>query len=586
MKVGKREMSVFKKWNTLRNQILCVYLVVMLIVLIIVGVLTYKQVSVMLRNNAEEQIQQTAIEASGRFDSLFEQLNMSTKQVASNTDLQDILMKELEGEVTSFNDKQELIRITNRLQANADGIYSMELYNRNYEKVIPLSIETLDKQIDHRWLKQANIAKGKLILVSEDPNNQNYFIAIRRVNLMDYYFENGGYLLIRINKNYLQLNDRTSTQDNYMILTDEKNQIITSNYSSGNTNEFISTYQNTIEINQKKYMVVKKKSDITNWTVTMLTPIETLTKGITVLRTVIFVSGLIGFLIFSISSYFLSTFITKPIIKLTQTMRKASEGKLTLNPESVTTNEINELNNTYNQLAKQMNYLIQMVYERELSKSKTELKALQAQINPHFLFNTLDALYWSLEEKKEEELAELVIAMSDLFRYTITHHSEGEWVTLKEEVAHIDRYMKLMQMRFGNKLSCTYNVAKQFEEIRIPKLIIQPLVENAVLHGIGNKLTNGIVKVTVKQKEQQDIIQIIIEDDGIGMNEETINRIYQAMNEQKVSTIKGNSMAIVNVQKRLQLYYDPNQVSGLHIVSELRKGTSVTFEIPIIKDDK
>lgn len=579
-------MFFLKRWNTLRNQILIVYLIVMLLVLITVGILTYNQVSVMLRDNAEEQIKQTVIEASGRFDSLFEQLNMSTKQVSSNTDLQDVLLNEFRGKLVSFNERQELIRITNRLQANADGIYNLELYNRDYEKVIPLSIETLNDQIDRRWIRQADIAKGSLVWIGEDPSNKNFFITIRRVNLMDNHFKRGGYLLIRINKNYVQLNDQSNTQENYMILTDEKNQIITSNYSEENIDEVLQESRNTIEIDQENYMVVKHKSTITNWTVTMLTPVNKLTNGITVLQTVILLSGLVGFFIFFICSYFLATFITRPIIKLTQTMRKASEGKLTLNPKIITSNEINELNITYNQLAKEMNYLIQMVYEKELIKSKTELKALQAQINPHFLFNTLDALYWSLEKKDEEELAELVIAMSELFRYTITHQSEGEWVLIKDEVAHIDRYMQIMQMRFGNRLSCSYNVASKLNEVRIPKLIIQPLIENAVLHGIGNKLTNGTVKLTVKQIENQDSIQIIIEDDGIGMNEETINRIYDAMNEQKVSTLKGNSMAMVNVQRRLQLYYDPDKVKGLKIQSELSKGTCVTFEIPIIKDDR
>lgn len=579
-------MFLLKRWNTLRNQILIVYLIVMLLVLITVGILTYNQVSAMLRDNAEEQIKQTVIEASGRFDSLFEQLNMSTKQVSSNTDLQDVLLKELRGELVSFNERQELIRITNRLQANADGIYNLELYNRDYEQVIPLSIESLNDQIDRLWIKQADRAKGSLVWIGEDPSNKNFYITIRRVNLMNNYFERGGYLLIRVNKNYLQLNDQSSTQENYTVLTDEKNQIITSNFSEKNIDEVLQLSQSTIEIDQENYMVVKHKSNITDWTVTMLTPVKTLTKGITVLQTVILVSGLVGFIIFFIFSYFLSTFITRPIIKLTQTMRKASEGKLTLNPQIITTNEINELNITYNQLAKEMNYLIQMVYEKELIKSKTELKALQAQINPHFLFNTLDALYWSLEIKEEEELAELVIAMSELFRYTITHQSEGDWVPIKDEVAHIDRYMQIMQMRFGNKLSCSYNVASELNEVRIPKLIIQPLIENAVLHGIGNKSTNGTVKLTVKQIEKQDSIQIIIEDDGIGMNEDTINRIYDAMNEQKMSTLKGNSMALVNVQRRLQLYYDPDKVKGIKIESELSRGTCVTFEIPIIKDDK
>jgi len=154
-------------------------------------------------------------------------------------------------------------------------------------------------------------------------------------------------------------------------------------------------------------------------------------------------------------------------------MKHAIEGELVTNPDTSSTLEIMELNHTFNQMVENTNYLIQVVYEKEIMRSRTELEALQAQINPHFLYNMLNALYWSLIEK--EEIAENVVAMSDLFRYTISHPKKDDWVTVGEELEQIERYMKLMKMRFGNRLIWRITAEEKILKVKIPKLIIQPL---------------------------------------------------------------------------------------------------------------
>lgn len=577
-------MRLARKWNTLRNQILAVYLFVLLLVLFTVSYLIFNQVATMLKDNAEEQIQQTANEAIGRYDSLFEQLNLITKQMVTNDSLQSIMYNEWHGLPASFSDKQELITITSRLQANAEGIYVTELFNNDYQKIIPLDGPGLAAQIDMQWVELADQARGRLVWIGEDQLNPNYFLLIRSVRLIDQYFTNGGYLLIRVNKNYFQT-QQTNEQDPLMIVTDQTGRLISSNYPQF-TGQVDWDAENVNEIiDQESYLRISETSNETNWNVTMLTPMRRLTEGLPVLRTVIVISGLVGFIIFFILSYFLSTYITNPIHKLTDTMRRAGEGVLTLTPQSTASNEINELNDTYNQLAEQTNYLIQMVYERELIKSRTELKALQAQINPHFLFNTLDSLYWSLEEHDELELAEMVLSMSDLFRYTITRSNDEEWVYLKEEIAHIKHYMQIMKMRYGDRLTCQFDVEEELLTIRLPKLLIQPLVENAVLHGIGNRLGKGRISLTITKVQSHSTVFISVKDDGSGMSEERVQSIYQSIRARNGVHSSGNGMALVNVERRLQLYFNPDQTRGIQICSELNKGTEISFIIPMIKDE-
>jgi two-component system, sensor histidine kinase YesM len=575
-------LNQLKKWNTLRNQILFIFLLVMIIVLLIVSLLTLRHVSSLLKNNAEKQIQQVAIEANGRIESLYEQINMSSKLVITDEQVQQILTDVDQREEVTFSERQRLMAKVNRIIGNTDGIFSLQLFAGKQQRILPLDEDSLLNKIDKKWINEANTAKGKLVWIGEDPMDKNYFLAIRGVNLIEKQYKNGGYLLISINRNHFTFANETYEDEQYSILLDQDQKPIIQDYR-GDTTSIIESDDNIVQLNQQDYMVTRQTSNRTGWTVLILTPVSELTEGMLRIRTGIILSGVVGVFIFTISSFFLSTMITRPIIKLTKTMQRAGEGSLTLNPSVSSVNEINELNSTYNQLVKETNHLIQMVYQKEILRSRSELKALQAQINPHFLFNTLDALHWSLEEKDEEELSELVLAMSNLFRYTITKETDDDWVFLKDEIKHIGDYMEIMKMRFGDRLHWQVLLPLEYELVRIPKLIIQPLVENAILHGAGNKVGDCLVTINVTpvKREDRDYISISVQDNGPGMDKERLEWIIQSMKTGGTSSMKGKGMAISNVYKRLKLYYKGISHSDILIESQVNRGTRISFEIPI-----
>ncbi|KAB8137648.1 sensor histidine kinase [Gracilibacillus oryzae] len=572
-------LNTVKRWNTLRNQLLIVYLLVTFLVLIIVSGITYILVAELLQDNAEEQIRQTATESSGRYDSLYEQMNMVTKQIITNEELQSVLQKEWNGQSSTFNERQSLMRSLNLIQANADGIYSVEVYTKEYQRIIPIDATNLVERLDPQWVSQANDAKGGLIWIGEDPLDSNYFLAGRRINLIDENFSHGGYVIVRISRQHVELKNEAATD--FTVLLDSKERIITSNFPY-EIDKIIELNEQTLLLNGNEYMVVPHTSHNTGWTIYYLTPVEQLTKGMPAVLIGIILAGLFGLLIFSVSSFFLATFITRPITRLTRKMQEAGKGVLAHNPEILSTNEINELNQTYNQLAAETNYLVKMVYEKEIMKNRTELKALQAQIHPHFLFNTLDALYWSLDEKEEEELANVVLAMSELFRYTITRENHDEWVTIKEELEHIERYMQIMRMRFGDRLNWEKGADVDLLDVKIPKLMIQPLVENAILHGAGNVVRQSKIMILIEKVKDTDHIRVTVTDNGPGMNPERLYYVNQLMNGD-VTQHNGSGMALQNVQKRLHLFYGV-EGSPLHIHSVEGKGTMVSFEIPVKRE--
>ncbi|AGT32220.1 histidine kinase [Geobacillus genomosp. 3] len=570
-------LSYLKKWNTLRNQILVVFLCVMVIVLSIVSAITFRQVSLLVRNNAEEQIKQTALEASGRIDSLFEQLNTATKFMMTNREVQRLFERIHAGEKVTFPELQMLKSVINNIQANSEGIYSVELYTEDLKQVFPLdSSSKMYQRLNVKWIYEADRAKGRLVWIGEDPRNNHFYLAIRRITLMERHFANGGYLLVRIYKPYFSVAEVNMGQ--YVLVLDPEGKVIFSNTSKPIDMTSLNE-RSTAMMDETEYIVTKQSSS-KGFTVFILTPVSALTKGMNGIRFGIMFAGIIGIIIYFICSLFLSTIITRPIAQLTKTMRLANEGLLAVNPKMTTVNEIRELNSTYNQLVKETNHLIKMVYQKEIIRSQSELKALQAQINPHFLYNTLESLRWSLEEKGEEELADVVVSMSELFRYTISPNVNDDWVTLKEEFRHIENYMDIIQFRFGGRIKWRLQLPGKWENVKIPKLLIQPLVENAVVHGSENQSAPCTITVAVRQVSDHHLA-IEVEDDGVGMDEEKLETVKRSMRTGDKTSENGKGIALYNVKKRLQLYYKDETSDGITIDSRKNKGTKVTIRIPV-----
>ncbi|MUT68805.1 sensor histidine kinase [Paenibacillus sp. NEAU-GSW1] len=579
-------MGDLRKINTLRNQIFIGFMLVMIIVLAAVGFFTYGQVSVMLRQNAEKHIQQTAVQATGKLDVLLRQMDTFTIQVASNATVQRLMTQEAEGKPISFAERQSIQREVRKQEAYMTGIRSVELYANDFRMLMPFTEVSLDNRVPVSWIYLADEQEGRLVWFGMDSRYPNSIVAIRQVRLIDRSYEKAGYVLVLIDKNYFELTDTdgnaVSNTREMMGLFDASNQAINSDFSKEvDVERMLKQGEQTVTLDGEKYKAIEKRSDTTGWSIIILTPLAYAAEGLSVLRTVILVSVLVGSLLFLIFTFILSTMITRPILNLIKAMRNAKLG--TLKPIQITssTMEINELNNTYNQMVDSLNELIEVVYHKELIQSRTELKALQAQINPHFLFNTLEAMNWALEDKGEEELSQVVIAMSGLFRYVISRADEDEWVTVGDELEHAERYLKIMDMRMLSRLSWSIEAQEGSKSVPIPKLLVQPLVENAISHGVEQRVGTGVVTVSVAPSSRPGFTRIAVSDNGPGMTEEKLLALYASLDRgHDPSSSKGTGVGLSNVAKRLKLYYEKIDGPSLDIRSEPGKGTTVAFEIP------
>ncbi|WJM08123.1 sensor histidine kinase [Paenibacillus sp. PK1-4R] len=572
-------------FNSLRNQIFIGFVMVMLVVLLLAGISAYDRVAALLKSNAEKHIHQTAVQASGRLDALIAQVNSLTAQVADDSYVQRLLSDEKQGNPATFNQRQALLQIAGSYQSFINGAQSMEIYTTGYNRIFPMDDRSLDLRVERNWINLADEGKGRLVWAGADPEDPGVLLAIRRINLLDHSFEHGGYVVVRMQRSFFQLNDSNGTdgsQDSIMLL-DGAGEVVSSDLEINLDPKAILDSGSVVQNGEESYIVVRQKSELTGWTLAVLTPLRETTEGVSILRTALLVSGMIGVVLFLIMSFFLSTMITRPLIRLMRAMRSAEPGAMRPNLMVSSTMEINELNNVYNQMVYRQNELTRVVHEKEVMQSRAELKALQSQINPHFLFNTLEAFYWSLEEKGDEEMARMVVAMSRLFRYIISSSQQDEWVTMADELEHAERYLQIMQMRLGERMQWQIQLSDAVREVHIPKLLIQPLVENAILHGVESKLGPGTISVHVDASTEKNLVRIEVRDDGPGMDESRLQSVIHALHGGPAVSNKGTGVGLINVHRRLKLYFGSQlgERCKLSITSKVGEGTVICFEIPM-----
>lgn len=237
--------------------------------------------------------------------------------------------------------------------------------------------------------------------------------------------------------------------------------------------------------------------------------------------------------------------------------------------------EITELGISFNIMIGKIRELLAAKMKEQESLKKAELRALQAQINPHFLYNTLDTIIWMAEAQQTEQVVQLVSALSSFFRISL---SKGrDWITIGEEIERTRSYLTIQKMRYRDILDYRIEVDDAVANNTVLKLILQPLVENALYHGIKNKRSGGMISVRARQNGDDEIL-LEVEDNGIGFTPEKLARMHAQISEDSEEIRLESGFGIDNVNKRIQLYY--GRQYGLTITSEYQMGTRVTLVIP------
>ena len=265
--------------------------------------------------------------------------------------------------------------------------------------------------------------------------------------------------------------------------------------------------------------------------------------------------------------YKLSSWITKPVINLKNKMKKVIDGDLKVKVDVDRNDEIGNLEESFNNMIKWLNESIEEIKEKEKQKRIAELSFLQAQINPHYLYNTLSGVRFLISMNKNEEAEEMLFEFAKLLRNVLPKASE--LITLKEEIEIVEAYIDLQKIRYPNQFEVYIDIEEDIRDIKVPALILQPVIENAIFYSIDNEGKKGQINILGYSEEERIIIEI--KDNGKGMSNSQINNVFK--NKESI-----NRVGLVNVHERIQLNY--GKMYGIEIISEKGKGTSVRYILP------
>jgi two-component system sensor histidine kinase YesM len=273
---------------------------------------------------------------------------------------------------------------------------------------------------------------------------------------------------------------------------------------------------------------------------------------------------------------FLTQQIQEPLNELIILSEELSQGHLDYRAKEPEVAELRVVTESMNDMARNLHVLIEENAVKQFDLAQSELRVLQAQITPHFIYNTLDAILSLAEQGNSEQVKTMTYALSDFLRISL---SKGQdWITIEKEIRHVEDYLTILQIRYGAMLTFAIDIPEEILQTEVLKMILQPLVENAVYHGTKHVRRAG--KVTVAATYTNDTIQFFVTDNGIGMEDERLFEIQERLAQATVDDYGEGGYGLYNVRKRLLLYY--GNVASLDIDSTYRKGTTVTVTVPKI----
>ena len=277
--------------------------------------------------------------------------------------------------------------------------------------------------------------------------------------------------------------------------------------------------------------------------------------------------------------------IGKPLSDMKDLSTQIAGGNLDARTNVPDVDELIPLANNMNLMAEQINVLIKKNIEEQQNIQKAEMKALQAQITPHFLYNTFDTIIWLAEEEKTDEVVKITKAFSEFLRISLSRGHE--WITIAQELDHIKNYLTIQKIRYADILNYEIEADEEILNYKIIKLVLQPLVENAIYHGIKNKRGRGHLKVTANfTDDKKSSIIFTVTDDGAGFTPERLAQVNDELENATLDAEKLSSVyGLYNVNKKLKLYYG-KETEGLVIQSEHNKGSNISFVIPCITGEQ
>lgn len=576
------------KFSSIQSVIFATVAVLVLSAVVIVTGVSMKFTNTSIFENSSEYTHTIIQQMNQNIDSYIDYMENIAYLISSNEDVQDYLFDEK-------IDNEGRYRILNQLQTILDSrsdIRNVGIISKNGRMLINDGSKSVNQDLDlntQEWYATALEKPNGPILTSSHVQHiisgeRPWVITLSRgIRDRSGSGEKEGVFFIDLNYSAIsELCDQSTVgTKGYAFILDAKGNIVYhpqqqqlyNELQTENISLIMDTDEDTVLTGTgndgKLYSI--SRSEKTGWTVVDCTNVKELLSKSRQAQSVYVLTAIILVIVALLFSRFMARSITLPIQKLRDSMKKVQEGDFSVSDVVVDSkNEIGSLTKSFDVMTHRIHELLEQNVHEQEEKRKSELKALQSQINPHFLYNTLDSIIWMAEGKKNEEVVLMTASLARLLRQSISN--EDEVVPIANEVEYARGYLTIQKMRYKDKLEFQIEVDSSILYIPLIKLVLQPIIENAIYHGLKYKESKGLLIVKGFMKDGNAVLQVI--DDGVGMDEETLAHIYD---KHKVN-YHSNGVGVYNVQKRLKLYYGEDY--GITYTSELGKGTTATITIP------
>lgn len=512
-----------------------------------------------------------------------------------NKDIQKILLKPQDRYPLSeqIDDYNKLLDIIRPVQNNR-GIYKIRLFVKN-DTIYSNEGTTIisESQVkDLPWYKKVTETGGIYWKPTYEyeygvGQNLNHRIisCVRTINDEGYTDRNLGVISIDILEDSIyQIIKQTSiTARGEIYLTDEDGNIISCRDKSKiGTKISLMNYSTDIKdggqgykklkIDNEMSIVCYKTLESTNWHLVAVIPLkEIVFPTRQILSYLVFVVAIVIVIAIAVA-YYISDSITKRIRQLIKNMKEIGDDNWDIYIPVDSKDEIGVLQRHFNHMMENMRLLIKERYVAEINKKSAELKALQAQINPHFLYNTLDLIKWMALKYKAQDISYIVSSLAKFFKLSLS--GGRDIVTIGDEITHVKTYLSIQNSRFGNSINVILDIAEELNYLITVKLILQPIVENSIIHGIQEKNSKeGFIKI--EGKLSGGLVVLTIEDNGVGVGSDKLDQL--------LNKSASAGYGIKNVNERIKMYF--GQEYGLKFESEKGSGTKVTVKFPAVQFD-
>lgn len=552
-------------------------------------IFTYNKASEIILKKTVRQSQETLRQMSENYENFMQGIYDKINYIAYSATTQEELCYGEKGvyEEGYFSRERELKRQMVRL-FNSFYVDDLQIYAKNgkdYYFSVKQEVKKPEKEEIAKMIQQATDAMGGIVCIN-DLKHSGHLQIVKEVrdNLK---MSPIGTIRLSINSDALeQIRKNVNfASEGAVLILDEKNQIVQGQASelSKKADQLFQATEGEFEyqMQKKKYQVVYRVSDTTKWKVIGIIPLREISADLLPIQKQMIKTLMIGIFISSILSFLLSYVIVHPIRATVLAMHRFSEGDFEVRLSEERKDEFGEMNRVFNETTRKIEELMHEVTNSKLLNKEMEFKALQAQINPHFLYNALDTVNWMAMKKGDTEICDMVSAISNLMRISIGN--KQDIFSIRQELKYVKDYLYIQETRYRDRFQVYFAIDEKILDEKIPKLTIQPLVENAIVHSV--EVSKGKTVLNINGYIEQGNVVIEIKDDGVGMDRDTLLHLLDPPEgEEKDISVAHTGFGMYAVHQRLRYLY--GEEYGLTADSEPGNGTCIKICIPFTKGEE